>query len=77
MAKFREKPIISKFGTKNTLFGYFWATILKNYFQILNQHPQPSLIAKLCEKTKLPKFGTQNALFGYFRGRILNNHCHI
>ena len=25
---------MSKFGTKNALFGYFWARILKNYCEI-------------------------------------------
>ena len=55
---------MSKFGTKNALFGYFWARILKNYFHISNQHPQICLIAKFLEKVKMPKFGTKNALFG-------------
>ena len=31
---------ISKFGTKNTLFGYFWVRIFKKYCHIWNQHPQ-------------------------------------
>ena len=29
---------------QNTLFGYFWAIILKNYCHICNQHPQ------ICQK---------------------------
>ena len=28
---------IPKIGTKSTLFGYFWARILKNYCHIRNQ----------------------------------------
>ena len=31
MAKFRSKIKIFKFGTKNALFGYFRAGILKDY----------------------------------------------
>ena len=30
-AKFREKMETPKFTTKNALFRYFWAIILKNY----------------------------------------------
>ena len=55
-----------KFGTKNTLFRYFWARILKSYCHISNQHPEICQIAKFPEKTKITKFGTKNALFGYF-----------
>ena len=29
-----------KIATKNALFGYFWARILKYYCHIWNQHPQ-------------------------------------
>ena len=57
---------MSKFGTKNALFGYFWATILKNYCHIWNHHLRISVIAKFCEETKMPKFGAKNVLFGYF-----------
>ena len=34
IAKFREKMKIPKFGTKNALFGYFWARIIKDYRHI-------------------------------------------
>ena len=44
IAKFFEKTKLLKFGTKNTLFGYFWARILKNYYHFCNQHPQ------ICQK---------------------------
>ena len=39
-----------KFGTKNALFGCFWARILKNYFHIWNQPLQICLLAKFWEK---------------------------
>ena len=66
-----------KFGNKHTVFGYFWAKILKNYCHNCYPHPQICLIAKFCEKTKMPKFGTKNVLFGYFWTRILKQYCHI
>ena len=30
-AKFHRKTKMPKFGTKNALFGYFWARILKSF----------------------------------------------
>ena len=42
-----------KLGTKNALFGCFWAKIFKTYEHTGNQHPQICLIAKFCEKTKM------------------------
>ena len=72
-----QKIKILKFGTKNALFGYFWARIWKWYCHIWNQHPRICLIAKFCKKTKTPKFGTKNALLGYFWAAILKNNCHI
>ena len=67
--KIWRKRKISKFGTKNTLFGYFWPKltylgIFGKQFQIYychiwNQHTQIYLIPKFCEKTKIPKFGTK------------------
>ena len=57
---------MSKFGTKNALFGYFGARILKSYWNIWNQHPRISQIAKFYEKMKIPKFGNKNVLFGIF-----------
>ena len=71
IAKSRKKTKMSKFGTKNALFGYFWTRILKNYSHIWNQHPRLCLISKFREKIKMPKFKTKNALFGYFWVRIL------
>ena len=42
--KVSPKAKMSKYGTKNALFGYFWARILKYYCHIWNQHPQ------ICQK---------------------------
>ena len=51
-----------KFGTKNVLFGYFCARILKDYCYIWNHHSQTCLIAKFCEKARMPKFATKKYL---------------
>ena len=66
-----------KFGIKNTLFGYFWARISKNYCHIWNQLPQICLIVKFFRKTKMPKCGIKNALHRHFWTPILNSYCHI
>ena len=50
--KFSSKIKISKLGTKNALFGYFWARIFKNYCHIWNQHPRSCLIGNFCENQK-------------------------
>ena len=50
---------MSKSGTKNALFGYFWARTLKNYCHIWNQHPRICITVKFCAKTKMPTFGTK------------------
>ena len=63
--------------TKNALFEYFRARILKNYCLIWNQHPQIRQIGKFRKKTKLPKFGTKNVLFRYFWAILLKNYCLI
>ena len=34
IAKFHEIIKMAKFGSKNALFGYFWARIFKNYSHI-------------------------------------------
>ena len=75
--KYCGKPKLSKFWTKNALFGFFGAIILRNYCHIWNQHPQISLIAKFSEKTKISKFGTKYAWLLYFSGSILKNYSHI
>ena len=63
-----------KFGTKNALVGYFWATILKNYCDIWNKQSQICLVAKFCEKTKMAKFGSKNAPYlGIFILKLKKN----
>ena len=59
------------YGTKNGLFGYFVARILKIYCRIWNQHPWICQTAKFQEKMKMSKSGTKSAVFGYFWARIL------
>ena len=77
IAKAHEKVEMHSFGTKNVLFGYFWARISKNCCHIWNQHSQIYLTAKFCEKTKMPKFGTKSALFGYFSAIIFKSYCNF
>ena len=67
----------AKFGTKNALFGCFWARISKKLLSYWNQHHQICLFAKLHEKTKMPKFWTKNAWFGYFWIEIWKQYSHI
>ena len=71
IAKYHQIMKMTKFGTKSTLFGYFWARIFKNYCHIWNQHLQISVTVLFCKKTKMPKFGTKNTLSVYFWARIL------
>ena len=52
LQNFAKKRKIFKFGTKDALFGYFWARILTNYCHNWNQHPQICQISKFLEKTK-------------------------
>ena len=47
--KFCAKLEILKFGTKNTLFEYFLAGILKNICHIWNQRPRVCFAAKFCK----------------------------
>ena len=72
-----KKKKMLKYGTKKGLTWYFWARILKNYCDFLNEHSQFFLVAKCREKTKIPKCGTQNALFWYIWAEILKHSCHI
>ena len=70
IAKYCEIMKMPTFGTKNALFWYFWARILKNYCHIWNHRPQICLSAKFHEKNK-------NAWFGYFWAGIWKQFCHI
>ena len=54
-----------KFGTKNALFGYFWARILKHYCHIWNQYSRICLIAKFLQKNKNAKIWDQKCLISY------------
>ena len=72
LAKFLEKKKIPKSGTKNALFGYFWANIFKNFYHIWNQHPRFCLIAKFYVETRMSKFGTKSLLL-----RLFLKICHI
>ena len=45
-----QECLIWVFLTKNALFGYSRARILRNYCHIWNQHPKMCQIAKFCEK---------------------------
>ena len=51
---------IPKFGTKNALYGYFWARIVKKLLSYLKSTPQVCLFAKFNEKTIIPKFGAED-----------------
>ena len=61
---------MAKFGTKNVLFGYFWARIwnkLLSYLKSASSKLSNGNISQKTEtKTKIPKLGTKNVLFGYF-----------
>ena len=66
MKSFIQEQENFKLVTKNTLFGYFWARILKTYCHIWNQLPEICQFAKFCEKTVMSKSRTENSLFEIF-----------
>ena len=70
IAKFCEETKMPKFGTKNALFGYFWAGIWKHYCHILNQQSRICLTETFHEIIKMRKFVTKNALLVYFWARF-------
>ena len=84
IGKFCKKKM-SKFGTKNASFGYFWARILKNYHHIWNYHPRICLIAKFCKNKqkflnlgpKMPYLSVFFFFWGGEGGKIWKNCCHI
>ena len=65
------------FLTRNALFGYFWARILKILLAYLKSAHSNLSNCKICEKTIIRKFGTKNVLFWYFWAGILKKYCHI
>ena len=71
MQNFSKKTKTPKVWSKNALFGYFSARVLKNCCHNWNQHPHFFQIGKFCGKSKMPKFGSKNVLFGHFWARIL------
>ena len=77
MVSFMQKKKNVKFGTKIALFGYFWATILKNYFYIWNQHPRICQTLRFRVKIKMLKFGTKNTQFWCFETGIFKHYCRI
>ena len=50
----------------NSLFGYFWAAVLKNYCYIWNQHSRNCQNAKFCTKIKILKFGIKMPYLSIF-----------
>ena len=66
ISKTSRKKKMSKFGTKNAWFGYFWAGIWKIYCHTWNQHPPICLMAIFSEKAKKPKLGTKMPYLGIF-----------
>ena len=52
VAEFHEKTKMPKNGSKNDLFGYFWARILKHCFHICNLHYQICLTENFRKKTQ-------------------------
>ena len=62
-----------KLGTKDALFGYFWAEIRKQYCHIRKQHPRICLIAKFCEIMKMLKLGPKIPYLGIFGMEFENN----
>ena len=67
LAEFHEKTKMPKNGSKNDLFGYFWARILKHCFHICNLHYQICLTEKVLKKTQNSlNFGPKITCFGIF-----------
>ena len=52
------------FLTKNALFGYFRARLLKNYCHIRNQHPRICLIPNFAKKQKYLNLGPKMLYLG-------------
>ena len=65
---FWEK-LMSKFGTKNALFGHFWVGILKEYCHILKSVPSNLSNCKISpKKQRCLNLGPEmpHFIFGYF-----------
>ena len=67
-----------KNGSKNELFEYFWARLLKHCFHICNLHYQICLAEKFPKKTpKGLNFGPKMICFAIFGLEFLTHYCHI
>ena len=66
----QNKTKMFKYGTKKSLFGYFWFRCYLKLCCIWNQHCSIWLIGKYCKKPKLPKVSFKNSLFGCFSVRF-------
>ena len=80
LTKLEANTKIFKFGTKNTLFGYFFHQKCPIWVFLYNNLKSASSSLSNCKisgKCKMAKFGTENALFECFCARILTNYCHI
>ena len=65
---FPAKQKTSSFESKNTLFGYIWNAILKNYCHIWNRHSRfVKTQSFVCAKIKSLKFGPKKLYLGIFR----------
>ena len=69
-----KMPFFWVFFTKNALFEYFWARILKT---IVRFEINLSNCKILWNNENAYKFGTKSALFGYFWARILKQYRHV
>ena len=65
---FPAKEKTSSFEPNNTLFGYIWNAILKNYCHILNRHSRfVKTQSFVCAKIKSLKFGPKKLYLGIFK----------
>ena len=66
------------FGTKNSLFRYFWARIFKELLPYLKLAPQICLIGKFYkEKTKRLNLRPKMPYLGTSELEFSKNYCHI
>ena len=77
IAKFRTKIRITKFGTKNALFGCFGQQFRKTIVIHAISTLEFALVQSLVQKIKTPKSETKNARFPYFGAGISKHYCHI
>ena len=61
---------------KSALLGYFWTSVVLNYYHIWNHQPQVCIFAKFCQKNK-NVYVMEKCLFVYFWTLIVLNYCHV